>query len=54
MSFSKSFKEVLKEAKEAFKDIQRTEYEKYHVHNLKPCLREVGFIDGMKQIVCYK
>ena len=56
MSFKQSFKEVMSEAKKAFEDIERTQYEKHTVNKKKttPCLKSVGFVNGTKSILVYK
>ena len=58
MSFKQSFSDVIKEAKEAFEDIERTKHEKYgikeRVLKLKPYKKKVGFVDGTREILAWR
>jgi hypothetical protein len=56
MRFSKTYKEVIADAKAAFNEIERTPKEKHMQSSKKyaPRLKNIGFIDGMKQMVVYQ
>jgi hypothetical protein len=58
MSFNKSFKEVLEEAKRAFEDMDKTSYEKQKVRHKNdsyfPKHKSIGFIDGTKQVIVWQ
>ena len=56
MSFNMSFEDVLSDAKKAFKEIDRSPYEKYkssYNRKLKPILKDIGFINGMRKVVVW-
>ena len=53
MSFNKSFKDVLEEAKKAFESVERTYYEKSKI-KVKPYLKSVGFVNGTRTIIAYR
>jgi len=52
----KSSASVIAEAKKAFKDSERTHYEKYKHgrRKRKPVIKKVGFVDGMRSIVVWR
>lgn len=59
MIFSRSFKEVLEEAKIAFEEIERSPFEKGKKEKLRlerefPKLKSVGFVDGTRQMLVYR
>ena len=56
MSFRQTFEEVLIEAKKAFHDIEKTEYEKsvLEKRNKTPFFKSVGFVSGTRKVLVYQ
>ena len=49
------YEDVIKEAKNAFRNVKRTESEKRTARkNMKPFKKMVGFVDGMREILVYR